>query len=123
MQTSNRYIPVIVLPSALHLPVISDFAVILSAAKDPENSNSPLLIDPFKPDASHLSMSAPEESENKHQKVGKLPALQISAFSHHVSPSIHHDFTIKKPRSAPHFSQKPLQKPPPPPQHFFLPLP
>jgi hypothetical protein len=29
---------------------------------------------------------------------------------HHVYHAIHHNFTTKKPRSAPRFSQKPLQK-------------
>jgi hypothetical protein len=31
--------------------------------------------------------------------------------SHHVYHAFHHDFTIKTPRSAHRFSQKPLQKP------------
>jgi hypothetical protein len=35
------------------------------------------------------------------------------ALTHHVLPRIHHTITIKKPRSAPGFSQKPLQK------HYF----
>jgi hypothetical protein len=44
-------------------------------------------------------------------------------FSHHVSPSIHHNLTIKKPRSAHHFSQKPLQKHPFTTPTIFLQLP
>ena len=32
--------------------------------------------------------------------------------THHVSPAIHHEFTIKTPRSVPHFLQKPQQKGP-----------
>jgi hypothetical protein len=31
------------------------------------------------------------------------------AFSDHDSPRNHHEFTSQKPRSAPHFSQNPLQ--------------
>jgi hypothetical protein len=30
--------------------------------------------------------------------------------THQLSPAFHHEFTIKKPRSATRFSQKPLQK-------------
>jgi hypothetical protein len=54
----------------------------------------------------------PEKLVNKSTKRGKFPAFKRSAFSHHVSPRIHHNHTIKKPRSVPHFSQKPLQKHP-----------
>jgi hypothetical protein len=93
----------------LHSPLDFDLAVILSAAKDPENSNSPLLIDPFQPRRQPLVLERPEASENKLQKVGKFPALKRSAFSHHVSPRIHHNLTIKKPGSAHHFSQNPCK--------------
>jgi hypothetical protein len=34
---------------------------------------------------------------------------QLTTF-HHVSPRIHHVFTIQKPRPNTHFSQNPLQK-------------
>jgi hypothetical protein len=37
---------------------------------------------------------------------------QLRSFSDHLSPASHHKFTIKKPRSATTFSQKPLQKHP-----------
>jgi len=37
-------------------------------------------------------------------------AAELTSFSHHLSPASHHKFTIKKPPSAPRFSQKPLQK-------------
>jgi hypothetical protein len=57
--------------------------------------------------------------QNKCSKRGKFPALKRSAFSHHVSPPIHHNLTIKKPRSVHHFSQKPLQKHPPPAKKKF----
>jgi hypothetical protein len=36
--------------------------------------------------------------------------VDLRSFSDHLSPAFHHDFTIKKPRSAHRFSQKPLQK-------------
>jgi hypothetical protein len=39
-------------------------------------------------------------------------AAELGSFSHHLSPAFHHKFTIKKPPSAPRFSQKPLQKHP-----------
>jgi hypothetical protein len=48
--------------------------------------------------------------QNKFEKSGMVSAFKTSAFSHHVSPQIHHVFTIKKPRSAPHFSQNPCKK-------------
>jgi hypothetical protein len=34
-------------------------------------------------------------------------------FFHHNSPQSHHEITIKKPRSTPHFFQNPHQKRPP----------
>src|ERR1700733_4051346 len=37
---------------------------------------------------------------------------ELGSFSDHLSPAFHHKFTIKKPRSATTFSQKPLQKRP-----------
>jgi hypothetical protein len=61
--------------------------------------------------------------KNKVVEHGTFCAPQKMVFSHHVSPPIHHNLTIKKPRSAHHFSQKPLQKHPSPPQQIFLPLP
>jgi hypothetical protein len=67
--------------------------------------------------------NGPRFHQNKSTKRGKFPTLAKARFSHHVSPPIHHDLTIKKPRSAPHFSRKPLQKRHPPPQQIFLPLP
>jgi hypothetical protein len=61
-------------------------------------------------------------SKNKVVEHGTFSLVKKMVFSHHVSPAIHHDLTIKKPRSAPHFSRKPLQKHPPPPQQIFLPV-
>ena len=61
--------------------------------------------------------------KNKLEKTGKFLASRISAFSNHVSPAIHHDLTIKKPRSAPHFSLKPQQKRPSASPIFYLPVP
>jgi hypothetical protein len=37
-------------------------------------------------------------------------AAELRSFSHHLSPAFHHKFTIKKPPSAPRFSQNPPQK-------------
>ena len=37
-------------------------------------------------------------------------AANLRPSSHHLSPAFHHEFTIKKPRSATVFSQKPQQK-------------
>jgi hypothetical protein len=39
-------------------------------------------------------------------------AGKLTPSSHHLSPALHHKFTIKKPPSAPRFLQKPLQKHP-----------
>jgi hypothetical protein len=36
--------------------------------------------------------------------------LKVVVFNHHVYHAFHHDLTIKKPRFARKFSQKPLQK-------------
>jgi hypothetical protein len=47
------------------------------------------------------------------QKLWHILPGQTTSFSNHLSPAFHHKFTIKKPRSAPRFSQKPLQKHPP----------
>src|SRR5205814_1384801 len=50
--------------------------------------------------------------KNKSQKSEKFSALKKHHPKHHNSPATHHKFTSKKPRSAHHFPQKPLQKPP-----------
>jgi hypothetical protein len=61
-------------------------------------------------------------STEKFSKRGMfLPAENVVS-PHHVSPPIHHNLTIKTPRSAPHFSQKPLQKRPSTTPTFFSPV-
>jgi hypothetical protein len=50
--------------------------------------------------------------KNKVQKVGVFFDAKKRPSTHHVSPAFHHANTIKKPRSAHPFSQKPLQKHP-----------
>jgi hypothetical protein len=50
-------------------------------------------------------------AQNKSSKSGKFSAPKIRPSAHHDSPPIHHKFTIEKPRPAPHFLQKPQQKP------------
>jgi hypothetical protein len=52
------------------------FAVILSAAKDPVNPNSPPLIDPFKPNANHLSGSGPKINFKK-RKISSTQKKRI----------------------------------------------
>jgi hypothetical protein len=51
-------------------------------------------------------------SRNKSKKTGTFLAPEKHHPTHHVLPATHHKFTSKKPRSAHHLSQKPLQKPP-----------
>jgi hypothetical protein len=51
--------------------------------------------------------------ENNVLKSGTFLAAQNCAFSDHNSPQSHHKFTIKKPRSTPHFFQNPHKKRPP----------
>jgi hypothetical protein len=48
--------------------------------------------------------------KNKSKESGIFFEADLRSFSDHRPPAFHHDFTIKKPRSAPRFSQKPLQK-------------
>ena len=48
-----------------------------------------------------------EWAKNKVEKSEKFLAPHKGSFSHHVSPRIHHDLTIEKPRSNAHFSQTP----------------
>jgi hypothetical protein len=50
--------------------------------------------------------------QNKAKKSGIFSAPEKHHPTHHNSPAIHHKLTSKKPRSAHHFSQKPLQKRP-----------
>jgi hypothetical protein len=56
----------------------------------------------------HLS----DPSKNKLQNHGAFLAPEKHHPTHHDLPATHHKLTSKKPRSAHHFSQKPLQKPP-----------
>jgi len=51
-----------------------------------------------------------ESPKNKSKKCDIFSAGEFRSFSDHLSPAFHHKFTIKKPPSAPRFSQKPLQK-------------
>jgi hypothetical protein len=53
----------------------------------------------------------PTSSKNKLQNRGIFLALEKHQPTHHDLPATHHKLTTKKPRSAHHFSQKPLQKP------------
>jgi hypothetical protein len=48
--------------------------------------------------------------KNKFAKRGKFSGVEKHRKTYHVSPATHHTFTIKKPRSAPRFSQNPQQK-------------
>jgi hypothetical protein len=50
-----------------------------------------------------------EKTEKIVKKVGIFFVSKKQPSIHHVLPRIHHDFTIKKPRSAPHFFQNPPQ--------------
>jgi hypothetical protein len=45
--------------------------------------------------------------------VARFSAATIERFSDRNSPQSHHKFTIKTPRSTPHFSQNPHEKRPP----------
>jgi hypothetical protein len=47
--------------------------------------------------------------ENKPEKCGVFFSADLRSFSDHVSPAFHHALSIKKPCSAHHISQKPLQ--------------
>jgi hypothetical protein len=47
-------------------------------------------------------------TENKFEIRGKISAAQNQPSPDHDSPHIHHNFTIKKPRSATGFRQNPL---------------
>jgi hypothetical protein len=42
--------------------------------------------------------------KNKFEKYGKFSTPEKHQSTHHDSPATHHKFTIKKPRSAHHFS-------------------
>src|ERR1700754_1014372 len=64
-------------------------------------------------------MNPGRESADRSSKRGDFQASVNVRFSHHVSPRIHHVFTIKKPRSAPHFLQNPQQNATPP-ANIFL---
>jgi hypothetical protein len=50
------------------------------------------------------------DPKNKFAKSGKFFDPENDHKNHHVLPATHHTFTIKKPRSAPGFSQNPQQK-------------
>jgi hypothetical protein len=81
------------LPLAFAFALIFDFAVILSAAKDPENSNSPLLIDPFKPNASHLSGSGQNKLQKEENFQRSKEVHFLTTFHHEsttISPSKNH---------------------------------
>jgi hypothetical protein len=49
-------------------------------------------------------------AKNKVEKAGMFFDTQKCPATHHVYHAFHHDLTIKTPRSAPRFSQNPLQK-------------
>jgi hypothetical protein len=50
-----------------------------------------------------------ESPKNKSEIRGKSFVRKKPPSTSHDSPRIHHKFTIKKPRSATHFRQNPLQ--------------
>jgi hypothetical protein len=52
--------------------------------------------------------SGPRENESGIR--GIFFAIKKRPSTHHIYHAIHHKLTIQKPRSAPHFLQKPLQK-------------
>jgi hypothetical protein len=62
--------------------------------------------------ASRVARTFPKTGnpKNKSKESGVFFEVDLRLFSDHLSPAFHHDFTIKKPRSAPRFSQKPPAK-------------
>jgi hypothetical protein len=78
----------------LHLPLASDLAVILSGAKDPENSNSPLLIDPFQPRRQPFVSERPKINLQKEEDFQRSKEVHFLTTFHHqsttISPSKNH---------------------------------
>jgi hypothetical protein len=56
------------------------------------------------------SALATHSNANKVAKSGKFSSPKNSPSTHHDSPQIHHDFTIKTPRKTRYFSPTPIKK-------------